>query len=183
MFDDRRNFLKNMGALSAGALFPYSNLQAHSNEFSEGYVIHAEKQETYLIGPRQAPVTLVVTKNQSGIGNISFCFEDIIPNDGIPVHRHLNEDELIYISSGTGMLTLGEKQIPVKAGSAAFIPKNTWHGIQNTGNENIRMMFNFTPSGFENYFREIGVLPGKQFNLTRDQFNAIDKKYGIEYRF
>lgn len=183
MDDIRRNFLKNIGALSAVSLLPPALLQAKSIRNSEGYVIHPDKQETYLIGPRKAPVTLVLTKDQSGIGNISFCFEDIIPNDGIPVHRHLNEDEFIYISSGSGIFTLGEKKIEVKAGSAAFVPKNTWHGIHNTGNENIRMMFNFTPAGFENYFREIGVLPGKQFNLTREQFNAIDKKYGIEYRF
>lgn len=184
MTDNRRQFLKLFGSASAASMIPYSFLQAHNNEvFSEGFVLNADEHETYLIGPRKAPVTLVIDKRKNGINNISFCYEDIFPEDRIPVHKHLNEDELIFIQSGSGIFTLGDKEIEVKEGSAAFVPKNVWHGIKNIGKENIRMMFNFTPAGFENYFREIGVKPGTgDFNLTTEKWNEIDKRYGIEYR-
>jgi quercetin dioxygenase-like cupin family protein len=184
MTDNRRQFLKLFGSASAASMIPFSFLQAHNNEvFSEGFVLNADEHETYLIGPRKAPVTLVIDKRKNGINNISFCYEDIFPEDRIPVHKHLNENELIFIQSGSGIFTLGDKEIEVKEGSAAFVPKNVWHGIKNTGKENIRMMFNFTPAGFENYFREIGVKPGTgDFNLTTEKWNEIDKRYGIEYR-
>jgi mannose-6-phosphate isomerase-like protein (cupin superfamily) len=53
--------------------------------------------------------------------------------ESIPTHKHLNEGELIFLHTGEGVIKIGEKEIPVKTGSVAFIPKGLWHGIKNTG--------------------------------------------------
>ena len=182
MIDNRRKFLKLITATAA--VLPVSNLLAFNGEKpSGGFVIHEEEQETYLIGPRRAPVTLIVDKSHRGVDKISFCREEIVPEDGIPVHKHLHEDELIYIQYGSGLFTLGDQQYEVKAGSTAYVPKGVWHGLMNKGSDNLRMIFSFTPSGFENYFREIGVKEGSTSNnLTKQDWDAIDKKYGIVYK-
>lgn len=160
-----------------------ANLLATESANNEGFVTYPENQETYLIGPRQAPVTIVIDKNKKGVDATSLCYEDIPPDDMIPVHKHLNEVEIIFIQKGSGIFMLGEKQFEVKEGSAAFVPKGIWHGIKNTGRETLRMMFSYTPSGFEGYFREIGAPKGTQWKgLSSDEFDAIDKKYGIVYK-
>lgn len=183
MTDSRRQFLKTAGLSGAASLLPLANLFATASADSEGFVTDPENQEVYIIGPRQAPVTIVMDKNKKGVDATSLCYEDIPPDDMIPVHKHLNEVEIIFIQKGSGIFHLGEKQFEVKEGSAAFVPKGVWHGIKNTGSETLRMMFSYTPSGFEGYFREIGAPKGKQWKpLSSEEFDAIDKKYGIVYR-
>ncbi|RYZ62343.1 MAG: cupin domain-containing protein [Chitinophagaceae bacterium] len=187
MKKDRRQFLKTAGFSTVASTLPFVQLLAGSGVSpepdKEGFVIDAESQETYLIAGRQAPVTIIVDKQKKGVQAISFCFEDIIPGDLIPVHKHLREAEVIFIQKGSGVFTLGEKEFAVKEGSAAYVPKGVWHGLRNTGTETIRMQFSFTPAGFEGYFREIGVPIGVEWKeKTPQEFAAIDKKYGIVYK-
>ena len=64
--------------------------------------------EVYLIGQRQGRVTIKVDKKNKGVETISLLTEDIRPGDGIPVHRHASEEELIFIEKGNGILTFGD---------------------------------------------------------------------------
>lgn len=57
------------------------------------------------------------------------------------IHKHLNNDELIFIHRGEDTLTLDEQSIEVKAGTVAFVPRGVWHGLDNTGKENLLMVF------------------------------------------
>lgn len=183
MIQERRSFIKLLGFSGTVSLFNPVLALALDNKSPDGYVTNEEDQETYLIGPRRAPVSFMVDKNKKGVNTISFCREEIAPGTGIPVHKHLNEEEVIYVQYGNGIFTLGEKEFVVKAGSVAYVPKGIWHGLRNTDTANLRMLFTFTPSGFENYFREIGIPEGRGVNdLTDEQYEAINKKYGIVYK-
>ncbi len=181
MKNHRRQFLKTAG-LSSAVAFLSPNALAMESEGNEdsGFVTNPDNHQTYYIAGRQAPVTIVVDKSRKGVKTISFCYEDIRPGDGVPVHKHLNEIEMIYIQGGSGVFTLGDKTFPVQDGSAAYVPKGVWHGLQNTGPSTIRMMFSYAPSGFEDYFREIGVPKGVEWKEKSDEeWAAISKKYGI----
>jgi quercetin dioxygenase-like cupin family protein len=184
MKDSRRKFLKTITVSGVASSLPFAGLLANNLPADkEGFVVDAADQETYFIAGRQAPVTIVVDKKKRGVQSMSLCFEDIKPGDRIPVHKHLREAEIIYIQKGAGTFTLGNKEFAVKEGSAAFVPKGVWHGLKNTGTEVIRMMFNFSPAGFEGYFREIGVPKGVAWKeKTQKEFDAIDKKFGIVYK-
>ncbi len=150
----------------------------------KGFVSHPANQETYLIAGRQAPVTLLVNKSVHKVNSISFCKEIIVSDDFIPVHKHGGEEELIYIQSGNGQFILGDNAIEVGSGSIAFVPRNEWHGLKNISSEPLIMLFNYSPAGFENYFREIGVPIGTKWeDKTPEEFAKIDKKYKIEYKF
>jgi quercetin dioxygenase-like cupin family protein len=184
MAQKRRDFLKTIGLTGAASLLPAADLLALNGQSSpEGFVTTEAEQETYLIGPRRSPLTLMVDRRSKGVTAISFCREEIAAGGAIPVHKHLKEDEVIYVQYGSGIFTLGEKEHEVKTGSVAYVPKGTWHGMRNTGTAALRMLFSYTPSGFENYFREIGVPPGAPSKkLGDEEWKAIDKKYGIVYK-
>lgn len=185
MKDNRRHFLKSVGLSGLASTFPFAPIFSSDalTAETEGFIIDASVQETYYLAGRQAPVTIVVDKSQRGVDAISLCIEDIVPDDGIPVHKHLNEVEVIYILKGTGIFTIGDKEFPVKEGSAGYIPKGVWHSLKNTGDDTLRMMFSFSPAGFEGYFREIGVPKGVVWkDKTAEEFAAINKKYGIVYK-
>lgn len=146
-------------------------------------ILDADDGEVYLIGKRQGRVTIKVDKQNKGIETMSLLTEDIKPNDGIPVHKHSSEEELIFIEKGIGILTFGDEQYEVTSGSMALVPRTIWHGLQNKSNEMLRMVFGYTPSGFEDYFRAIGVKPGEPWEeLTSEDWQQINNKFGVVYR-
>ena len=54
---------------------------------------------------------------------VSFCVEDQSPGRKMRIHKHLNNDELIFIHKGEGTLTLDEELIKVKTGDVVFVPR------------------------------------------------------------
>ena len=148
----------------------------------KGIVVH-ENEGTHLLTRRKVPITIKISKIKDGIEGISFCVEDQAPGRKMRVHKHLNNDELIFIHKGEGTLTMGEESIPVKAGDVAFVPRGTWHGLDNTGTENLSMIFQYSPAGFEEYFIENGTLEGMPVKeKTDEEYTIAEKKYGMVYK-
>ena len=80
-------------------------------------------------------------------------------------------------------MTLDKEAIEVQAGDVVFIPKGTWHGLDNTSNEMLQMVFQYSPAGFEEYFIENGTLIGvTPKERTSEEYSAAEKKYGIVYK-
>jgi mannose-6-phosphate isomerase-like protein (cupin superfamily) len=71
------------------------------------------------------------------------------PGDWLGLHRHA-PPEVYYLFAGAGILSLDGREIPVKAGSAVFIPGMAEHGIRQTGNEILRLFYAFPVDSFDN---------------------------------
>jgi mannose-6-phosphate isomerase-like protein (cupin superfamily) len=110
--------------------------------------------------------------------------QDVSPGTVIPVHLHENEDEIIFIQSGTGEATLGDTTVKLATGATLFVPQGTWHGGRNTGKETLKWIAIYSPSGFEGYFREIGrrAPDAAPRSRTEAEREAMDRQYGIRYR-
>jgi mannose-6-phosphate isomerase-like protein (cupin superfamily) len=182
----RRGFLKFgfagiTAALSLG-LFKRTFAQSPIRN-DEGVVVHEEEGKQIIMGRSKAQMTIKISHADHGIESVSCCTEDIVPGRKLPVHKHLNNDELIFIQSGKGIVTLGEKTMDVKTGTVVFVPRGVWHGVENSGTENIRMVFHYTPAGFEEYFVENGTAFGEPAKTrTREEYAATEKKYGMVYK-
>jgi quercetin dioxygenase-like cupin family protein len=149
----------------------------------KGIVVHEDEGIHILTGRRKVPITIKISKAQHSVDGISFCVEDLIPGRKMRVHKHINNDELIFIHKGEGTLTLDEEFIEVKTGDVAFVPRNTWHGLDNTGKENLLMVFQYSPAGFEEYFIENGTLVGMPAKeRTEEEYASTEKKYGMVYK-
>ena len=156
---------------------------ATKDEF-KGIVLNEDEGEIYQYPDRVtgAPTrTLKIKISKSGgSGNMSFLSESFTPGDAIQIHKHSNEDELIFVHKGSGILTLDDKEYTVTTGAVAFVPKGIWHGLRNTGTEDIEMRFAYIPSGLEAYFREIGTPIGQPFKkITPEERKKIGLRYGI----
>ena len=174
--------------LEKGGLGLLSLLTLPSTAFStdtpgfEGLVVNEQEGETYMIRNGTTRLRIKISKTE-GSGSICFLSESILPGDAIPVHKHLNETELIFLHKGSGVFTLGEKLYPVTEGAVAVVPKGIWHGLQNIGSENIEMRFAYTPSGFESFFREIGTPEGQPFvKRSQEEKRTIARKWGMIHK-
>jgi len=181
----RKGFLTSAGLLGIGSMLPNMPAVNYNTESDANpdLVLNADEGEVYLIGDRKGRVTIKVDKQNTDIETMSLLTEDIKPGEGIPVHRHSSEEELVFIEKGSGIFTFGEKQYEVTSGSMALVPRNVWHGLRNESNDMLRMVFGYSPSGFEDYFRAIGVPPGESSKkLTGEDWQQINDKFGVEYR-
>lgn len=149
----------------------------------KGIIVRESEGIHILTGRRKVPITIKISKTKDGIDNISFCVEDMLPGRKMRVHKHLNSDELIFIHKGEGRFTLDEEILDVKTGDVIFVPRGTWHGLDNTGKENLQMIFQYSPAGFEEYFIENGTLVGMApKERTKEEYAATEKKYGMIYK-
>ncbi|MFZ0599945.1 MAG: cupin domain-containing protein [Roseiarcus sp.] len=70
------------------------------------------------------------------------------PGEWLGLHRHA-PPEIYYIFAGAGLLSLEGREIPVKAGSAVFIPGMAEHGIRQTGSEILRLFYVLPVDSFD----------------------------------
>ncbi len=57
---------------------------------------------------------------------------------------HLDAEELAYVLSGSGKLTIGKELLAFSAGDSLFIPPGVPHGVRNDGSHDIAMVFFFS---------------------------------------
>lgn len=181
----RRKFVQTGVVGFCTALFaslPKISFAKSATNNGKGIIIREDEGE-HILTRRKVPITVKISKAKHGIDNISFCMEDMTPGRKMRVHKHLNNDELIFIHKGEGTLTLDEEIIEVKTGTVIFVPKDTWHGLDNTGKENLLMAFQYSPAGFEEYFIENGTpvgMPAKE--RSEEEYAITEKKYGMVYK-
>lgn len=96
-------------------------------------------------------------------------------------HRHEKSEEFAYLISGQGAVkrrARGElEEVPLRAGSAWYIPPGAWHSVKNTGPDPLVMVFATVPNletGLLSFFRKIGTRPGNEpARITREEIARI----------
>lgn len=74
------------------------------------------------------------------------------PNVQAPLHVHHTEDEAFWILEGSATFEIGDQTIEARAGDYLFGPRDIPHRYS-TGPDGCRMLFIFTPGGFEELLR------------------------------
>ena len=89
---------------------------------------------------------------------------------------------MLFILEGTGFGILDDTRMPVEKGSAIYIPKGVWHGVENRDSE-LLLLWVVAPPGLETFFREVSSAPGAPSKqLTREQLDEIAQKHGIQLK-
>ena len=148
-----------------------------------GVVRQANEGEHLVSGRRRAPMRIKVDSRVAKGAAMSMLISEVAPGASIPVHLHKNEDELIFIHTGSGLLTLGDQRIPSQPGAMLYAPKGVWHGVQNTGSDTLTWCAIYSPPGFEQYFIEVGVPEGSGLPGPSPEVVArLAEKYGMVFR-
>lgn len=179
---NRRSFLKaTSAAMLSSTLISLPQFSLANNSNKNGIVKNADEGEIYFVRENTA-ITIKVSKTDD-VDSVSICTEEIPVDGGIPIHKHLRNDEIFFFHKGNGNFILDNQEFAVSEGSTAFVPKDTWHGLKNTGNELLIFTFGFSPAGFEDFFRQIGTIKGTPFKAkTQDEIKLFAAKYGMIYK-
>ncbi len=125
---------------------------------------------------------LKVTPQNSGSKHLVLGTEDIPPGGVIPRHKHLEQDEILLIQTGTANVTLNDKEYEVHAGGTVFFPAQTWVSFKNIGKDSVSLVFIFSAPGFEENMRCSSVLAGQPAPpITTDELRSCAHKGHVEY--
>jgi mannose-6-phosphate isomerase-like protein (cupin superfamily) len=174
---ERREFVALAGASLWGVGAGHTNVNqfpALARDAAEGDLVY--------VGRTRDPVRIKVSPPTGG--RFGMITQDVAPGAVIPIHLHEKEDEIIFIQSGEGTATLGDHHLKLTAGSTLYVPQGTWHGGENTGTSILKWVAIYSPSGFEGYFRAIGTKAPDDppTPRSREEFEQLDRQYGIRYR-
>ena len=176
---NRRRFVRRFGLASASlAVAPAAAGQSVPASTSAGAILHEREGQAIPATPDGRRVTIKVDSQMTPGVRMSMITEDLPPNTEIRVHLHRYEDEIILIRTGTGIATLGNREVPVAPGSTVYVPQGVWHGLRNNGTETLGMSAVYSPPGFEQAFKDRLLHP----NRTQAEAEASRKKHGIVYR-
>ena len=172
----RRSFLQTAGAAGVVAAVGQAGTAA-----AQGYVLSPTEGE-HLVHFRDHGNIFIKVGSATGSDNLASGTQQVMIGTGIPIHRHFHMDEAFYVLEGGGIVILNDARRSFERGGTIFIPKNSWHGFLNPDHE-LLLLWTVTPAGLDGFFRDTCTPPGvppKQ--LTREQINAIARKYGTEFR-
>ena len=62
-------------------------------------------------------------------------------------HLHPNCDEFLVVMSGSGEIHTNTGREPSKAGDVIFTPRGNWHGFDNTGDEDVLLIWGWSGAG------------------------------------
>jgi mannose-6-phosphate isomerase-like protein (cupin superfamily) len=100
---------------------------------------------------RYADIPAYVTKDGSEIRELmhpalhgnrlqSLAEATVAPGMRTQLHRHARTEELYHVTSGSGLMTLGDTRFNVGAGDTVHIPPGTPHCIAATGGDALRIL-------------------------------------------
>jgi quercetin dioxygenase-like cupin family protein len=109
------------------------------------------------------PIWIKVDPQTLGSRSFTVGMEDIPPHDSIGTHKHMEEDEVIFVHRGTVDVTLGDSVHRAEPGALVFVPRRTWIGFHTIGPDTATILFLFNSPGFEKCLRTLSAPVGTVF--------------------
>ena len=98
------------------------------------------KDSKILHTPHGSQIRPLMDRTTSPITQCSLAEETLPPGKSVTPHHHEVLEEIYYILSGSGVMTIGDESQAVRAGDAIYIPKHHVHTLTNTGDEEMKIL-------------------------------------------
>jgi quercetin dioxygenase-like cupin family protein len=113
----------------------------------------------------QKPLIFKVDPVTTGSDTLVVGTEEMPPGNKIPSHKHLYEDEVIFVHKGAVHVTLAGREYDAGMGATVFIPHGNWVGVENASSETAMILFFFNKPAFERCLRARSSRPGEKFTM------------------
>ncbi|WP_158292306.1 cupin domain-containing protein [Paracraurococcus ruber] len=145
---------------------------------SAGFVVAAHEGPVWDM-QQGRPTIFKLLAEQTG-GRIA-VFEEVVPPGGrTALHIHHTSDEVIHIVSGEFTVRLGAASHRVTAGAWVFIPRGSVHGWRNSGSEDGRAHFIFTPADGARTFEDMRHEGRYIHEIDEDRRQMYFGRHGME---
>jgi mannose-6-phosphate isomerase-like protein (cupin superfamily) len=134
-----------IGTCLLGMCFIHGSAQARQEKVKGGYIIERDaevaKQEG---GPHNGGGQTIGYSFFAKVPKMEIVFRKRVlkPGSGIGYHEQ-KEDEIYYVLSGRGLMTLDGKDHDVGPGTAILTRPGSSHGLKVVGNEDLVIIINY----------------------------------------
>ena len=95
----------------------------------EGFVINTSEVKTFVVDNKYSSKMLL--DNTIAGEETVLISEGTLKGGKKMISGSHEKSEIYYVTKGEGILTLGEKEYVIKAGSLVFIPEGVFHSVDN----------------------------------------------------
>ena len=92
-------------------------------------------------------VRFLVDEKTAGVPHLTLGWSVFRPGARHERHLHRNCDEFFIIVKGRGQIYTPEGREPAEEGDVVYIPRNTWHGFDNTSSEDAVLVWGWIGAG------------------------------------
>ncbi len=117
----------------------------------EAQVVRAGSAKTFRSPDGLATIELLLEPPSGGASYLGRAV--FLPGARSSVHQHPESEELVYVLSGSGTMTLGDTTLTVEKGMALRIPAGVIHSFIVGGEEPMEIVQVYSPGGPEQRFR------------------------------
>lgn len=98
------------------------------------------KDSKILNTPHGSEIRPLIDRTTAPITQCSLAEETLPAGKTVSPHHHEVLEEIYYILSGNGVMTIGDESREVGTGDAIYIPKNNRHTLTNTSDEDMKLL-------------------------------------------
>jgi quercetin dioxygenase-like cupin family protein len=143
------------------------------------HILQAADGEALKLGPPAAGEIRIKVDSRAAGGLFAVGTETLLPGSAIPMHRHLERETVLWVHKGQGRATVEGEAMTVVPGAMIYVPRQSWHGLRNTGNGPLQIAWFSTPPGLEEFFRDYSKLGGQ---ADAAALQELARRHGIEFR-
>jgi len=176
-----------VAVLLSGLTLTPSVAQSPSRAAATPLILEKDDGEHRVRRPRDTPIAtgqfiMKIDRKNGGSQKMWLGTEEIPPDGLIPKHKHMGQDEILLVQTGTAHVWLGTQERDVHAGAIVFIPSDTWVSMKNIGTENISLAFVFSDPGFDDFMRCASVPAGEtSTKLSPEEFKGCQHQGHVEF--
>ncbi len=127
---------------AASLVAPVTEAAAHSSAPETSSIVRLADREAV---PTSDRWYRVLVDNEIGSEQVT-QFVGSIPPGRAPDHFH-DYEEVLFILRGKGRMWAGATNTPIAVGSCVYLPKRQLHCVENTGDDELRLLGVFYPAG------------------------------------
>jgi quercetin dioxygenase-like cupin family protein len=162
--------------LLAGCAAPHTSRPGSGADTAAGgrpTVLAAGAGEARLIRGRK-PILLKVDPHTVGSRHLLAGTEAVPPGDSLGRHRHLKEEEILFLNHGVLEVTLDGQTTRAESGGLVFIPPGTRVSARNPGPDTAHILFVFNEPSFALCLRAFSAPVGTPYvEPSADSADAV----------
>ncbi|MGI9557532.1 MAG: cupin domain-containing protein [Solirubrobacterales bacterium] len=138
------------------------------------HLLRRDEGELLPVGPSQV---LIKATGEETDGKLFMSETTLAPDTaGPPEHFHETLHDMFYVLEGTLSISVDGEMQQLAAGSFICVPPRTAHAISNSGSVPARFLNIATPSGWENFMRDLSVASADG-RPAPEEVSAIAQRY------